>query len=195
MKTSGVATATSTEDVTSNACAADAATFEGSSDAAPTTPTIRWKARSATEAKQFVRQMHRRVPAWKLKLCTEALHASPVDLARIAEVTEIQFEMIDVAVQCLSEIAEEIESASASAGSPGNTAAAPSHDDKESTNDKSTSPESEKESKTPAEGLADTDDSHKAATDQCATAQGSSQSTSTPAVQSQESVTRCYSTA
>ena len=91
LKTSGVATATSTEDVTSNTCAADTATFDGSSDAAPRAPTVRWKARDAAEAKLFVRQMHRRIPAWKLKLCTEALHASPIDLVRIAEVTEFQF--------------------------------------------------------------------------------------------------------
>ena len=132
--------------------------------------------------------MHQRIPAWKPKLRTEA-HASPVDLVRIAEVTEIQFanaELIDVAVQCLSEIAEEIESASASAGTSGITAAAPSHAGKESVSDKSTSPGSEKESKTTAEGLADKDDSHKEANDQCATAQGSSQSTSTAAVQSQD---------
>ena len=142
LKTSGVATATSPEDVNSNTCAADTATFDGSNDAAPGAPTVRWKARDAAEAKLFVRQMHRRIPAWKLKLCTEALHASPVDLVRIAEVTEIQFataELVDVAVQCLNEIAKEIETANASAGAPGTTAAAPSHDDKESTNDKSTS--------------------------------------------------------
>ena len=91
-----------------------------------------------------------------------------------------------MAVQCLNEIVKEIESANACAGTPGTTAAAPSHDDNESMNDKSTSPESEKESKTTAEGLADKDDLHKEATDQCAAAQGSSQSTSTAAAQSQD---------
>ena len=82
--------------------------------------------------------------------------SSPVDLARTAEVTEIQFanaELIDVAVQCLNEIAEEIDSASVSAGTSGVTAAAASHEDKESTNYKSASPESEKESKTTAEKI------------------------------------------
>ena len=188
MKTSGVAPATSTKDVTSNTCAADTATFDGSNDAAPKAPTARWKARDAAEAKLFVRQMHRRIAAWKLKLCIEALHASPIDLVCIAEVTEILFatvELVDVADQCLIQIAKEIESANVSTGTPGTTAAAPSHDDKESTNDKSASPESEKGSKTTAEGSADKDDSHKEATDQCATAQGSSQSTSIAAVESQ----------
>ena len=41
LKTSGVATATSTKDVTSSSCAADSATFDGSNDAAPKAPTIR----------------------------------------------------------------------------------------------------------------------------------------------------------
>ena len=56
-----------------------------------------------------MRQMHRRIPAWKLKLCVEALNAKPVDLVRIAEVTEIQSaseELVDVAAQCLIEIAK-----------------------------------------------------------------------------------------
>ena len=68
-----------------------------------------------------MKQIHRRIPAWKLKLFIEALHASPVDLVRIAEVTEIQFataNLVDVAAQCLNEIAKEIESANASAGTP-----------------------------------------------------------------------------
>ena len=188
MKTSGVAPATSTEDVTSNSRAADTATFDGSNDAASRAPAVRWKARDAAEAKLFVRQKHRRIPAWKLKPCTEALNASPVDLVRIAEVTEIQFatvELVDVAIQCLIEIAKEIESANASAGTPGITAAGPSQVDKESTNDKSASPESEKGSKRTAEGSADKDDARKEAPNQCTTAQGSSKSTSTAAVQSQ----------
>ena len=188
LKTSGVAPATSTRDVTSNSCAADTVTFDGSNDAAPSAPTVRWKARDATEARLFVRQIHRRMPAWKLKICTEALNASLVDLVRIAEVIEIQFatvELVDVAVQCLSEIAKEIESAIASAGTPGTTAAAPSQDDKESTNDKSASIDSEKGSKTTAEGPVNKDDSHKETPDQCAIAQDPSQSTSTAAVKSQ----------
>ena len=65
LKTSGVAPATSTEDVTSNSGAADTVTIDGSSDATTKTPTVRWKARDAAEAKLFVRQMHRRMPAWK----------------------------------------------------------------------------------------------------------------------------------
>ena len=188
LKTSGVATATSTKDVMSSSCATDSATFDGSNDAAPKAPTIRWRAKDAAEAKQSVRQMHRRIPAWKLKLCAEVLNASPADLARIAEVTEIQFatvELVDVAAQCLIEIAKEIESANVSAGAADTAAAAPSQDEKESVSDKSASPEPERESKTTAEGSADKDDLHKEATDRCATAQDPSKSNSTAVVQSQ----------
>ena len=158
LKTSGVAPATSTENVNSSACTAGTATLDESKNAAPRAPTVCWKARDAAEAKLFVQQMHRCIPAWKLKLCIEALNASSVDLARIAEVTEIQFatvELVDVAVRCLIEIAKEIESANAPAGTPGTTAAAPSQDDKKSTYDKSASPKSVEGSKTTAEGLAD----------------------------------------
>ena len=87
------------------------------------------------------------MPAWKLKICHEALRVNPVDLGRITEVTGIQFatvELVEVAVQCLNEIAKEIESANAPADTSGATAAAPSHDDKQSMKDKSTSPKSEK---------------------------------------------------
>ena len=73
-------------------------------------PAVRRKANDALQARLLVRQMHRRIPAWKLKLCVEALNARPIDLARIAEVTEIQFvteELVDVAAQCLVEIAKD----------------------------------------------------------------------------------------
>ena len=71
--------------------------------------------------------------------------------------TEIQFasaELVDVAIQCLNEITEEADCASVSAATPSVTAADTSHEDKESMNDKSASSESEKESKTKAEGSA-----------------------------------------
>ena len=64
-------------------------------------PAIRWKGREASEAKLLVRQMHKRIPAWKLKLCVEALNARPIDHVRITEATEIQFEndeLVDVAL-------------------------------------------------------------------------------------------------
>ena len=63
LKTSGVATATSTEDVTFSTCAASLATIGESNSADPKTPVARWKAKDVDEAKLFVRQMHRRIPA------------------------------------------------------------------------------------------------------------------------------------
>ena len=87
LKTSGVATAT--ENVTSSACVADTATCNESNGAAPEIPTVRWRAREVAETRLLMQQLHNRMPAWKLKTCDEALRITPVDLARIAEVTGI----------------------------------------------------------------------------------------------------------
>ena len=74
-------------------------------------PVIRRKANDASEARLLVRQMHKRIPAWKLKLCAEAFIARPIDHARIAEVTEIQFVSDELVerwqLQCLIDIARE----------------------------------------------------------------------------------------
>ena len=51
-------------------------------------PTV-GRQRIVSEARLLTRQMHKRVPDWKLQLCIEALNARPIDLARITEVTEI----------------------------------------------------------------------------------------------------------
>ena len=112
LKTSGVATATPTENATSNACAASAATCDESNNAAPEIPTIRWRAREVAETRLLMRQLQNRMPAWKLRTCTGALRATPVDLARIGEATGIQFdtvELVKAAVQCLDEIASEVD--------------------------------------------------------------------------------------
>ena len=149
LKTSGVATATPIENVASSACAADTATCDESNDAAPEFPAIRWRAREVAETRLLMRQLKNRMPAWKLRTCTEALRATPVDLARIVEVTGIQFDtvkLVKVAVQCLDEIASEVDVANAVDTSA--TAAASSHDDKQSANDKPDSPEPENEPKT-----------------------------------------------
>ena len=66
--------------------------------------TVRRRANDASEARLFTRQMHKHIPAWQLKMCTEALSARPTDHTRTTEVTEIQFasdELVDVAAQCL----------------------------------------------------------------------------------------------
>ena len=86
-------------------------------DANPRPPTNRWTARDASEARLLTRQMHKRVPASNLLLCIEAFNATPIDLARITEVTEIQFandELAAVAAQCLADLARESEATSLS---------------------------------------------------------------------------------
>ena len=189
MKTSGVATATPTENVTSSVCAASIARCDESNDAAPEIPTARWRAREVAETRLLMRQLQNRMPAWKLKTCNEALRVIPVDLARIVEVTGIQFdtvELVEVAVKCLDEIATELAFVDAFIDTSGATAAASSRDDKQSTNDKSDSTEPEKEPKTIVKESAGKNDSHKGTADQCATAQGPSQPASSVTAQQQD---------
>ena len=131
----------------------------------------------------LTRQLQNRMPAWKLKACIEALRTTPVDLAKIGEVTGIQFdtvELIKMAVQCLDEIASEAGAASSTDISVAAAAAAtvPSHDDKQLANDKSDSPEPENEPKINVEETADKSESQKETAGQCATAQGSSENVS-----------------
>ena len=91
LKTSGVAAATIEEPVVSGACAANVvATTEGNDDI-PEAPTIRWKVNEIAETRLLMWQLHHRMPAWKLKACTEAMQVKPVDLATLAEATGIQF--------------------------------------------------------------------------------------------------------
>ena len=124
--------------------------------------------------------MHKRIPAWKLKLCVEALNARPIDLVRIAEVTDMQFmsdELVDVAVQCLADIARESESTTSSVGVGSAATAAPSHSEKESTEHGTAPPEPEKEPEGTDEisnVQASKDESHNQADDQGARAQDSS---------------------
>ena len=56
-----------------------------------------------------IKAPHSRVPAWKISKCIQALNAKPIDLAHIAEVTEIQFasnDLVAVAAKCLAELSE-----------------------------------------------------------------------------------------
>ena len=62
-------------------------------------------------------------------MCVEALNARPIDHVCIAEVTEIQYasdELVDVAAQCLVDLAKETESANESIGRDNAAAAAAS---------------------------------------------------------------------
>ena len=152
------------------------------------TRVARWKARSAAEAKLYARHMQQRVPAWKLKRCIEALLAEPLDLAHIAEVTEIQFvssDLVSVAVQCLKDIAKEQEVATTIAAISDATTTT-CHDTQKSSNALSGSLASETkgESNPTPEESGDKVDSREATTDQRASAQGPSQSSATAAMPS-----------
>ena len=153
-------------------------------------PVIRQKANDASEARLLIRQMQR-IPAWKLKLCSEALNAKPTDHVRITEVTKIQFakdELINVAVQCLVDIAKESESVTSSVEVASAALAATSQNDKEPEYGQAP-PEPDKE----PEGTEDVsrvqtakDDSHKQADGQRATTQSASKPTSSTPVLAQD---------
>ena len=96
LKTSAVATATSREDSVKSTSAVEPALVGENDDSKIETPNARWKAEDVDQAK-LMQHMHRRIPAWKMKVCTEALYADPIDLARVAEVTEIQFATVELA--------------------------------------------------------------------------------------------------
>ena len=121
----------------------------------PKPSAIRRKANDASEARLLIRQMHKRIPAWKLRLCIDTLNARPIDHARIAEVTEIQFvndELVDVAAQRLV-VARESESGTSSVGLASTTTAAPSQSEKKSTEIGQAPPEPEKEPEGTDEGI------------------------------------------
>ena len=66
-------------------------------------------AQTKEEAKELVRIMHRRTPAWKLPDCVKVLNAQPPDLKQIAKVSEIQFtdvEFVEAAAQTLAQLME-----------------------------------------------------------------------------------------
>ena len=106
------------------------------------------------------------------------LNDRPIDLARIAEVTDIQFvseELVEVAIQCLADIAKEIESTNSSVGTTGAAEATPTQGEKES------KPADEESS-----NQAGKDDSHERTDHQGATAPDSSNPTSSGVAPSQK---------
>ena len=103
-------------------------------------------------------QLHHRMPAWKLKACTEVLQVRPIDLAAVAESTGIQFatdELIEVAAKCLDEFSKEVVKDDSNASGDG--AASSCRADTQNEKDKPDSPNSKEESKT-AEKSADNED-------------------------------------
>ena len=111
LKTSGVASATTSVSGVASASAAVASTTNEDNKDALDPPSIRWKVAEVAETRRLMWQLHRRMPAWKLKAYTEALQVRPIDLAALAEATGVQFasaELVEVAIKCLDEKAKEM---------------------------------------------------------------------------------------
>ena len=109
LKTSGVAVATDEEPVVFSACAPIAVAVDHSS---PEAPTIRWKVKEKSEIRQIMWRLHHSSPAWKLKVCINAMKVRPVDLATLAQETSVQFtsvELVEMAANCVDEITKEME--------------------------------------------------------------------------------------
>ena len=125
-------------------------------------------------------------------MCIAALNARPIDLARISEVTEIEFasdELVVVAAQCLADLARESDSRSESTEHTSAASAMPSQAEKESVDAGQAhhEPENEPEGATEALGVqTDEDKSHNRAGERCATAQSSAQPTSSTEAPTQD---------
>ena len=202
LKTSEAASPSPARQDTSGSCAVDTLMFDESveQEAASRPSTIRRRANDASEAGLLTRQMYKRIPAWKLKMCVEALNARPIDHTHITEVTDIQFasdELVDAAAQCLDDLAKETESANDYVKHAGAATAAPSQNEKESTDARQAPQEPEKE----PEGIAEAcgvqsgeDKSHITAGELCATAQGSAQPNSSTATPTQDATASRHGT-
>ena len=74
--------------------------------------TIRWNVREKSEVRQTMWRLHHCSPAWKLKVCIDAMKARRVDLTTLAQETSVQFasvELVEMAASCLDEITKEME--------------------------------------------------------------------------------------
>ena len=92
--------------VGTNAVAASAAS---QSDIEP--QTIRWTVREKTDVRPTMWRFHHSSPAWKLKICIDAMKVRPVDLSSLAQETGVKFasvDLVEMAVCCLDEITAEI---------------------------------------------------------------------------------------
>ena len=65
-----------------------------------------------SEVGQIMWRLHDSSPAWKLKVCIEAMKARPIDLTTLAQETGVLFasvELVEIAANCLDEITKEME--------------------------------------------------------------------------------------
>ena len=108
LKTSGVAVATNEEPITGGTSAV-AASAASQSDAEP--PTVRWNVREKAEVRTTMWRFRHSTPAWKLKICINAMKVRPLELSSLAKETGVKFasvELVEMVVCCLEEIAAEI---------------------------------------------------------------------------------------
>ena len=78
----------------------------------PEAPAIRWKVKEKSEIRQIMWRLHHSSPAWKLKVCIDAMKVRPIDLTTLAQETSVQLasvELVEMAANCLDEITKETE--------------------------------------------------------------------------------------
>ena len=108
LKTSGVAVATEEEPIVFGASAITAAAVD-QYEIEP--QTIRWNVKEKTEVRPTMWRLHHSSPAWKLKICIDAMKVRPVDLSSLAQKTSVRFasdELVEMAASCLDEITAEV---------------------------------------------------------------------------------------
>ena len=106
LKTSGVATE---EEPNVFVPSAIATTTEDQPDIEP--QTIRWNVKEKTEIRPTMWRLYHSSPAWKLKMCVDAMKVRPVDLSSLAQTTTVSFasvELVEMAVHCLEGITAEL---------------------------------------------------------------------------------------
>ena len=118
LKTGGVAVATDEEPVHVGASVANAPAAP-EPDIQP--QTVRWNVSKKEEVRMIMLRLHHSSPAWKLKVCIEAMKVRPIDLSSLAMETGVRFasdELVEKAACCLEEITAEMKKEEAEEGKP-----------------------------------------------------------------------------
>ena len=108
LKTSGVVVVTEEESIVFGRSAITATAVD-QFDIEP--QTIRWNVKEKTEVGPTMWRLHHSSPAWKLKICIDAMKVRPVDLSSLAQKTSVMFasdELVEMAARCLDEITAEM---------------------------------------------------------------------------------------
>ena len=73
--------------------------------------TVRWNVREKAEVRMTMWRLHHSTPAWKLKVCVDAMKERPLQLSSLAKVTGVRFasvDLVEMAVCCIEEITAEM---------------------------------------------------------------------------------------